>query len=286
MLFRSNIVVSAQAGLRSDLLVVNPNAGNVVRKLASFFDEPAQVYASDISSQGILAIAVGLDVELWDLNDWIRLASVEPAAMPGRVNDLEFSRDGKFLATCAANKVYLFDIANPQEPTEVIDYDTSINALAFSPLDPPELLAVTEDGKVLQRQTNANSPCLQFDAHPGPIRTIQFAPDGSLFATAGDDTQIGVWSAPGKRLAVLDGHRSPVVELAFSSDGNTLVSAARKRETKFWHMRTNQELISLGGQRQTHGLIFLRGDEALLSIGDDPLAPAKIWRSSKGESDG
>ena len=285
-LWKENIVVSGQAGLRSDLLVVNPSAGTVVHKLASFSDKPGQVYASDVSSQGILAIAVGLDVELWDLNDWTKLASIEPTAMPGRVNDLEFSRDGNFLATCAANKVYLFDIANPQEPTEVIDHGTSINALAFSPLDPTQMLAVTEDGKVLQRQTNANGPCLQFDAHPGPIRTIQFTPDGSLFATAGDDMDIGVWSAPGKRLALLKGHRSSVVELAFSSDGKTLVSAARKRETKFWHMRTSRELISLGGQRQPHGLIFLDGDEALLSIGDDPLAPAKVWRSSKGEGDG
>ncbi len=52
------------------------------------------------------------------------------------------------------------------------------------------------------------------------IRAAAFSPDGTMVATAGDDTIIHTWSAEtGAPIAVLNGHATTITALAFSADG-------------------------------------------------------------------
>src|SRR5262245_43132393 len=57
------------------------------------------------------------------------------------------------------------------------------------------------------------------------IQAVRFAPDGSTFASSAVDGVIRLWDAgAGKEKTHWQGHRVPVLALAYTPDGKTLLS--------------------------------------------------------------
>lgn len=69
------------------------------------------------------------------------------------------------------------------------------------------------------------------------VQVMAFSPDGSLFATGGDDDAVRVWDvATWTELTPLLGHDDDIANLAFSPDGTRLVSADASGEIKVWDL--------------------------------------------------
>lgn len=79
----------------------------------------------------------------------------------------------------------------------------------------------------------------------GKINEITFSPDGTKFAVA---TIFAVWiysADNGKELALLNGHKSTVESIVFTSDGQSLMSADSSGETRVWNVSTGEQLSIL-----------------------------------------
>ncbi len=121
-------------------------------------------------------------------------------------------------------------------------------------------------------------------------RSVVFSPDNSVVAEAGgntDDFAIRLWDVPtGQPIGVINGHTSYVAGLAFSPDGQMLVSVSDDGMAKVWDWRTGELLKQL---EFSHGVYSVRfsPDGQTLAIGGvdetiNQVSHAAVWTFAVG----
>jgi len=152
---------------------------------------------------------------------------------------IAFSPDGKLLATGGVNlPIQVMTVADGKLVREI---DNSSRGLAFSP-----------DGKTLASES-WNSATL-YDVATGAIRAkfgkgggggigiehaLAFSRDGRLFAFGDEQGGVHLWElSTGWKAGPFKGHRGFVYDLAFSPDGDFLVSAAEDTTIVVWGLRS------------------------------------------------
>lgn len=115
-----------------------------------------------------------------------------------------------------------------------------------------------------------------------PVRAVEFSPDGSKFATAGDDGAIRVWDVSNFRLlATLRADQDPVYGLSFWSDGALLASASATGTIRVWDLRNGRVVNTFragsdsGRALRQFGVAFApdRTLQYVDSVGDD----GRVW---------
>ncbi len=143
----------------------------------------------------------------WDLDsgyvlDWIRLLADPPALAP--VSDLPPLKFAEAIAAPAA-------VAVPAQPA---------SRESAPPLSARFVL------KELQRDWNLQ---------PLQRYVVAYSPDGKHLAAGDADGNIQIWDAAGQRLVdIYPGHGSPITNLAYSGDGQTLFSISEDRVLRGW----------------------------------------------------
>ncbi len=206
--------------------------------------------------------------------------------------DIAYSRDGQRIACGGAKSDPVhggimpghLQVWNATTGEECFSLPEAGKAVAFSP-DGSRL--VTMSRGTLKPNVPFEPGMLVLDAKSGAvIRKIPgrglddvamaFAPDGKTFASARDD-EIKFWNlASGAELRTLRGHTGRVTSLAFSRDGNRLVSGATDESLRVWNLKQAGEVFKFRGHRGAVGSVDFSPDGRHVASGGAD-ETVRIW---------
>lgn len=190
------------------------------------------------SQDGTMLASGGHDasVKLWDVSSGSELAALTGHAK--MVKKLAFSPDGALLATVGQHgTARLWNVDSAMFIKALAPPSGTIEDVAFSP-----------DGKILATATSGRnkSQCWEVPScrllneleieQDESLTSVMFSRDGRKLA-AGHSGKVTVWDfGSRRRLATFDGHNNWVCSLAFSPDGQTLVSGATNNSVMVWDL--------------------------------------------------
>ena len=166
------------------------------------------------------------------------------------VNSLEFSPDGRVLASASIDKtIILWDVKKHQKFETLREHTGSVMHLAFSP-DGSLLASASEDNTVILWDVKQPQKFETLRGHNAGVKHLSFSPDGSLLASASEDKIIILWDVKRQQsLAILRGHEDRISHLAFSLDGRVLASASADETVILWDMGKQKISKTLRGHK-------------------------------------
>jgi WD40 repeat protein/DNA-binding SARP family transcriptional activator len=233
-------------------------------------------------------------VMVWDVSG--PTAGQVSLELPGQAGNLSFSPDGSRLVTTAVedDKSRVWDAQTGQEML-VLPYEYGSTGLAFSPDGTRLAVEGPEMGQVTLFDTTSGAPLTTLCYHTSRVRAIDFNPDGSLIATAGQEGVARIWDAGSGRLLIsLSGRMGPVDDLVFSPEcaeppqapfpgcGRYVYTASRDGTIKEWDVSPagNRDLLA------TQGMIALFAPDGervqLANLSPPNQLVAQTWRVRPG----
>lgn len=144
---------------------------------------------------------------------------------PDEVTDIEFSPNGRLLATGSKDRrVRVFDTAHGKESWQ-IEHNGSVTDLAFSP-DGRLLATACSDKNLRLFDVASRHEVLRF-MHDDEVRRVIFAPDGRLLATTSQNSARLIDSATGQVATQIE-HGDEIKNIAFSPDSRLWATAGKK----------------------------------------------------------
>ena len=156
---------------------------------------------------------------------------------------LEFNQDGSRILTgdgrpCYGGGILQWTQTGEYMPPDVLKTgNVVVRDMALSPDGSEIALALVglSDFWLLDAETGETRAVLP--DHVFRVNDVEYSPDGSLLASASNDTGVGLWNASdGVLLRMLHGHRMQATAVAFSPDGSTLASGSQDGELLLWNV--------------------------------------------------
>ncbi|MCI0389092.1 MAG: WD40 repeat domain-containing protein, partial [Acidobacteria bacterium] len=189
------------------------------------------------------------------------------------VNSVEFSHNGRLLATGGGGVVKLWDVETSQDSG--LNTQTAIREVEFSPAGNYLASNGVEGAKLWDVKTWEE--IRSFHGHTDFITRIMFSPDGQRLATGSNDKTAKVWDvATGQEIVTLRGHTLIANSFAFSPDSKRLAIACLDNIIRVCDAGAGREIITLSGHTKlVNGMAFSSDGRRLATGSDDNTA--KIW---------
>jgi WD40 repeat protein len=222
-------------------------------------------------------------VRIWDAVNGAELAVLvghdERAVIRG-FKCVAFSPDGRLIATGSYDETIRIWDGNSYAQLRVLrGHEDSIASVAFSP-DSQRIVSTSSDKTVRVWDAENGTQLLAFYGHKDDVNTANFSPDGKRIASGSgiwvrlqewdisDDVTGHTWDCTvrlwdpdnGKEHAILQGHDSGICSLAFSPDGNRLVTGSYDKTIRIWDASSGRQLAVLRGHEAAVGALALSHD--------------------------
>jgi WD40 repeat protein/serine/threonine protein kinase len=260
-------------------------------------DHPYSVNAVAYSPDGKLIVTGCGDLKtagearLWDA------ASGKPVGPvlvhKGTVNAVAFSPDGKTILTGSAERMArLWDAATGKECVPPMDHPKGVvYAVAFSP-DGKSILTGCADGKARVWDAATGQPIAIVLDHPARVNAVAFGPGGKTIVTGCDvnpgaklsdqlNGEARLWDAVNGKLLRTLPHRRPVLAVAFSPDGQQILTGADDNKARLWDTISGKPLGDpFSHLRAVQAVAFSHDGKRVLTGGWD--SSARVWDIDTG----
>ncbi|KAH7828313.1 WD repeat-containing protein 1 [Monocercomonoides exilis] len=211
---------------------------------------PSGYYCASADSQG--------NVMVWDLvNKVEHIVKYQKKSFSNGVLDLDWTEDSKRICVVGDGKdtkaeVWMWDSGS--STGEISGHTSRVQGCAIKQTRPYRLATCGED-----MLTNFyKGPPFRFDHSNRDntrfVNTVEYAPDGSIFATGGGDKKIciydGVEGTKKCEMSNEDEHKLSIFSIGFSLDGKSLLSCSADKTVKLWDVET-QKCVSTMKARET-----------------------------------
>lgn len=206
-------------------------------------------FAGGADPKQLVTWGADLAPRLWHLPDGLVDPVLFKAQVGVNIMGMAVSPDGRWIATSSEGdtQLMLWSAHDPRKPTVALDVSGMTRSIAFS-ADGRWLAAKSQDEgriQVWSLQDLAAPPVVLVEDDWSDDRTLAFSPDSRWLAsgTAGHKAppRLELWDVSKGPPSVEPQHRcrsTSVRELAFSTDGKLLATAAQGRIARLWKMNT------------------------------------------------
>ena len=211
----------------------------------------------------------------WDVAGQSLVASKSIANPEDDFWESAVSPDGKLIATSHRGKIIVNEFSTGKFLFELPE-KSSARALAFSP-DGRMIAAGNFDHTAILWDVKTRAVVWTVAGFRDILSSVAFSTNG-FFAAATFGGIIKVFDlVERKELATLIGHKTGVIQLAFSNDGRTLASGSDDYTVKLWNLAVAREVLTFKTDVPEHFIKFSPNDEILATGGLDGVV--HFWRA-------
>ena len=240
--------------------------------------------AFDRSGKRVVAGADNGTTRIWDARSGRVLRTLR--GHKGPVTSAAFSPDGRFVVTAGYDgSARIWDAATGPARAVLRGHTEPVYAAAFSPRG-DLIVTASYDGTARIWDTASGRPIRVLDAKDGPVFGAAFSPDGKLVATAnGYEGGVYLWRVgTGRvqlRLEASNGGVGNVEDVAFSSDGALIATAASDGSARLWDARNGRLRQTLTGHEgSVFSAAFSPDRSRVVTAGSD--GTARLWDAEDG----
>jgi WD40 repeat protein len=239
-----------------------------------------------ISSDGLTLASGGNDrtIKIWDLSPKNARSTYLKSTLTehiGAIYALVFLPNQNILISGSSDwTIKIWDLNTNQVIKTLEGHQGSIRALAVSG-DGHTLVSGSTDGTVKVWDLRTLSLQHTLVGHTNLVRTVAISPDGQIVASGSWDKTIKLWALSPQKIAnsennqsqsnspvlmgTIAGHKEYINSVAFTPDGQTLISGSDDNTIKFWELHLSDsnppekpgELASLKATLTEHNMDIL-----------------------------